>query len=191
MLSAARILKRRFSQLQIVLPLAAPHCRVEVERQISAAGMSGEVTVIPGDAYTILSRCAVALVKAGTATLETALLSIPMVAAYRLSTLSYWVALMVAHTRFIAMPNILLGQSVVPEFRQREATGERLAAAALRILEDATYAADLRVQLGRVRAILGPPGAVDRAAALVLAEASRTRPQRGIARVAAGSVAAP
>src|SRR5207247_237494 len=89
----------------------------------------------------LIAAADLALVSSGTATLECALLERPMVIVYRLGPLSYGLGrLLVRGVSWIGMPNIVAGREVVPELLQRQATGPRIAAAALPLL--AKYAFD-------------------------------------------------
>ena len=111
-----------------------------------------------------------ALCSSGTATLENALLGVPMVVIYKLSWPTYAIARALVNVKHIAMANLLAGRGVVPELIQRDASPERVAAEAARFLDDAAYAASTRDALLSVRRSLGKPGAADRAAEAVLAE---------------------
>jgi lipid-A-disaccharide synthase len=170
LLGAARLVKKRHPDLQLVIPLAAPHLRPLLDKQIDRAGMTREVTLVTDHVYTCLSRCSVALMSSGTATLEAALLGVPMVVAYRVSALTYCVGRCVVNTRFIARPNILLNDRVVPEFIQGDVTAERLAAEVLGILENRDLAMAMRNRLLTIRPLLGNEGAIDRAASAILRE---------------------
>jgi len=98
-----------------------------------------------------------ALTKAGTVTLELAVLGIPMVVAHRVHPLTHALGrLLVRGIRHIAMPNILAQKAVVPEFIQR-LQPEQLAKALVHLPETQ----ELRLD------VLGPPGAADRAATAV------------------------
>lgn len=174
LLGAARIIKNRHPNLQLIMPLAATHLRPLLDRQLARAGMTREVTVLTDHVYTCLSRCTLALMASGTATLEAALLGVPMVVAYRVSPPTYWVGRCIIRADFIARPNILLNERVVPEFLQSEVTAERLATEALDILENDERASAMRDRLRTVRTMLGNGGAIDRAAAAILQEAGVT-----------------
>ncbi len=92
------------------------------------------------------------LLASGTATLETMLLSRPMVVAYRVSNLSYWLAKKLIKIPYIALPNILAGRSLVPEYIQKAATVENLGTAVLNSLNQDNSAliaafTQIRVQL--------------------------------------------
>ena len=119
----------------------------------------------------------VALCSSGTATLENALLGVPMVVIYKLSWPTYAIARALVKVKNIAMANLLAGRTVVPELIQRDATPGRAAAEAARFLDDPARAASVRAELLAVRRSLGAPGAADRAAAAVLASlAAEGRP---------------
>jgi lipid-A-disaccharide synthase len=118
-----------------------------------------------------------AICSSGTATLENALLGVPMVVVYKLSWPTYAIARALVQVKHIAMANLLAGRGVVPELIQRDATPRRVAAEAARDLDDAAHAASVRAELLAVRRSLGAPGAADRAAAAVLAGlAAEARP---------------
>ena len=174
LLAAARTLATRDTALQFIMPLAAPHLRPALERQIDDAGLTGRVRLLSDHAYTSVSRCRLALVSSGTATLETALLGVPMVVFYRLHPVTYAVARILVTTRFIAMPNILLDDAVVPELIQGEFTASRLVAEATQILDDPERAASIRRRLAAIPALLGGGDVLDAVARTVLADAVST-----------------
>jgi lipid-A-disaccharide synthase len=108
------------------------------------------------------------LVASGTATLETAILAKPMVILYQVSSLSYWIGKALVKINWIGLVNIVAGRRVVPELLQEAAQGERIAAEALKILEDESYRQEILQGLAEVRAKLGTPGAAERVAKMAL-----------------------
>ncbi len=110
------------------------------------------------------------LTSSGTATLENALLGLPMVVVYKLSWPTYFLARALIKVKHIAMANILAERTLVPELIQHEATENSVAGAALDILGDPRRHKKLRRDLADLRDILGGPGAIDRAAKVLLAE---------------------
>jgi lipid-A-disaccharide synthase len=177
-LQAARRLEIRHPDLQFVLPLAASYLRPALEQALEAHGMRQRVKIVSEHAYACLQSSALVLLASGTATLEACLFGVPMVVGYRVTPLTYHLARRLVKVRHIAMPNILLGERIVPELLQHETTGERFAAEALAILEDPERARRIRADLARVRPLLGQDGALDRAAGLILREAGRAQAQR-------------
>ncbi|HXS99296.1 MAG TPA: lipid-A-disaccharide synthase [Elusimicrobiota bacterium] len=124
--------------------------------------------LVRDQAYARRAELDVALCSSGTATLENALLGVPMVVIYKLSWPTYAIARALISVKHIAMANLLAGRTVVPELIQRDATAERAAAEAAKFLDDHAHAARTRAELLAVRASLGSPGAADRAAAELL-----------------------
>jgi len=147
--------------VQAVIALADEALRPLVEE------LSGrKVPVVSGDTYNLVAAADLVLLSSGTATLETALLERPMVIMYRLAPITYALARLLVRVPFIGMPNLILNRRVVPELIQRQVTPARIAREARAILEDPLRAAEIRLELGRVRALLGAPGAAGRAAAI-------------------------
>jgi lipid-A-disaccharide synthase len=166
-LAAARLLQRRRPELQFALPLASETLRKEIERHVRQSGLHDVVLYHPSS-YAILSRAGVVLQCSGTATLETALLGVPSVIAYRCIPLEYFFARLIMRVRFIGMPNILLGEAVQPEFFHRNVDAEHLADEAWSLLTDRVRRERIRSQLATLPDLLGPPGALRRAAAAVV-----------------------
>jgi lipid-A-disaccharide synthase len=104
----------------------------------------------------------------GTATLEIALLTVPMVITYKLASITYWLGRWLVNTPFIGLPNIILGKGFIKELIQHEATAENLAAEIERILTDQPYADQMRVNLNHVKQQLGQGGGSRNMAELAL-----------------------
>jgi len=127
------------------------------------------VRLVREEGYDVRSTLDIALCKSGTATLENAMLGIPMVVLYRTSWPEYLAARAVARVKFIAMPNLLAGREVVTELIQHHATPQRLASEAAALLDNPQRYDTVRADLLALRDKLGGPGAADRAAAAILA----------------------
>jgi lipid-A-disaccharide synthase len=104
----------------------------------------------------------------GTATLEIALLTVPMVIAYKLSTITYWLGRWLVKIPFIGLPNIVAGKAIVKELIQHEASPENLAIEVERILLDKSYDTQMRENLSQVRQLLGQGGGSKNMAQLAL-----------------------
>lgn len=128
-LQAAALLQRRRPAAWFVVP-AVPARRAAIEAAARAAGVAN-LKIVDGQSHAALAACDLALVTSGTATLEAALFQRPMVISYRVSWLSY--ALMKPrHLQpWVGLPNILLGDFVVPELLQANAKPELLCGALL------------------------------------------------------------
>jgi lipid-A-disaccharide synthase len=131
-----------------------------------AALFGGDVKV--GGLGEALSWADIAIASTGTVTLECAWFGVPTVAIYKTSWSTYEIAKRIINVGFLAMPNILAGHMIFPEFVQHEATGENIAAAALKLLREPAERKAIKVRLRKVVSTLGRPGAARRAADAVL-----------------------
>ncbi|HEY9723208.1 MAG TPA: hypothetical protein V6D47_14455, partial [Oscillatoriaceae cyanobacterium] len=104
----------------------------------------------------------------GTATLEAAVLGVPCLAAYRVSPLTAWLARRLLRVPHVSLPNIVAERTVIPEFLQAHAAPGPLAEAVLQLLDDPRAREAQRQGLAEVRDRLGGPGAIARAAEMVL-----------------------
>ena len=137
--------------------------------------MSGvSLDILSGQSLTQLTRCSLAIVASGTATLECAMAGLPMLVIYKASWLTYWIGRMLVKLPYLSMVNVLAGEKVVPEFLQGAAEPRRLAKAALQILRNPKGAEAMAGRIREVAKKLGGPGAAARAAGEV-EEAIRIR----------------
>lgn len=129
------------------------------------------LTVVPpDDRYAALRACRMLLAASGTATLETALLGVPTLVAYRVSPFSYWLGKRLVKVRWASLPNLVLNREVFPELLQENADGAVLARHAARWLDMPHELDRVRADLADLRRRCGPPGAADTAAAIILGE---------------------
>ncbi len=122
------------------------------------------VRVVEGETYNALAAANAAIVSSGTATIETALLNVPMTVVYRVSPLTATLAKPLVRTPYFAMVNLIAERRVVPELVQGDFTPERVATETLQLLQEPNAREAQRRGLEEVRGRLGPLGAVDRAA---------------------------
>lgn len=111
-----------------------------------------------------LTTAALALACTGTVTLECAWHRVPTLAYYKTSWLTYEVGRRLVRVPFLAMPNLLAGRDIIPEFIQHAAHPENLSRTALEWLGNPTRLNVARDDLAEVATRLGPPGAAARAA---------------------------
>ena len=129
----------------------------------------GAIRIHMGDPLSVFAAADAGLCKSGTTTLEAALVDLPMVIAYRLNPVSFAIAIRLLRVPHVGLVNLIAGRQVAPEFLQRAATPQALAAAVLPLLDRESGAARRqREGLALVRERLGPPGAADRVAALAV-----------------------
>jgi lipid-A-disaccharide synthase len=166
MLGAARIIARELPPVQFVLPLADSLDPEVVEGIVRRQDIA--VRIVRNRIYDVLTAADVALVASGTATLETALMNLPMVVVYKVSPLSYWAGRAFIHVDHISLVNIIAGKTVVPELIQGEAHANRMAVEVIDILSRKSRKLRMHEELSQIRARLGEPGAAAKTAALAM-----------------------
>ena len=104
----------------------------------------------------------------GTATLENALLGVPMVVAYKLFWPTYEIAKRVIKVPYISLVNLLARRALVKELIQQDANAKALAAETMAMFQNPAKLTAMREDLLKLRASLGEPGVAKRAAAEIL-----------------------
>jgi lipid-A-disaccharide synthase len=152
-------------QTQFVIAAAA---HSEVEELQAGWHDAGRVTVVEGQTYNALAAANAAIVSSGTATIEAALLDVPMVVVYRVTPLTAMLAKPLVRTKHFSMVNLIAERRVVPELIQKDFRPHRVAQEVLNLLCNPAASEELRDGLTEVRKRLGPPGAVERAAEAII-----------------------
>ena len=132
---AARHIQRGYPAIKFIVP-ALPALKALIEQAAARAGMQDAVQIVDGQSHTVLAACDVTLIASGTATLEAALFKRPMVIAYNMHWLSWYIMRRKKLQPWVGLPNILCRDFVVPELLQDAATPEALAQAVLQWLDD-------------------------------------------------------
>lgn len=156
MLKAAEKIQADKPEARFLLPQADSISDALLEAYLRQSSVN--IMTVKNQPYDVIQCCDAVMTTSGTATLEIALLTVPMVITYKLSPLTYVLGRWLVNTPFIGLPNIIAGKRIVKELIQYEATSENLAAEVNRILTDKAYADTMRGNLAQVKALLGMGG---------------------------------
>lgn len=122
-LAAAMLSLRDYPQLKFLIPYSS----AEAKSRISA--LLKENNIFPGEQFQLVddSHCAISaadlvVLASGTATLEALLLRRPMIVGYKLASITYTIASRLVKIPFVALPNLLAGRQLVPEYIQHNLT---------------------------------------------------------------------
>jgi len=163
MLESAKLILNTFNQkIRFVLPMAATVSKQYVKQRIEDSGV--DVITVENDTYNAVSVCNCAMVASGTATLETALLNVPMAIIYKANFLNYILTKHLIKLPYIGLVNVISGKHVVKEFLQYEATSEKIADYMKRLITDEKLIDKMKQEFLAIRLSLERPGAVTRAA---------------------------
>ena len=159
MVGAVKILREQVPGLRFFLALASG---LEPPR-LDPVG----IEVLQGEALKVMAASDLLLAASGTVTLQGALMGIPMVVIYRVNPLSYWLGKRIVRVSFISLPNLLLGEGLLPELIQQDVSPWRIATEAKGLLLDRERRERIREGFRRIRELL-PEGAPDRVADMAI-----------------------
>lgn len=143
---------------------------LEILKKLPPAHFDFESNI--GYAISHLSRCSLALVASGTASLECALVGIPQVVVYRVNPITYAVGRRLVKVKHLSMVNVLANEEVVPELLQEKFQPEAVAGEAFSLLGNTERREAMKSRVAQIVATLGGPGASERAAEAILLEAA-------------------
>ncbi|MCZ8101400.1 MAG: lipid-A-disaccharide synthase [Burkholderiales bacterium] len=172
---ALALLQARNIAFEAVLP-AVPHLLETIRAE--TAGWAVRPRIVEGTEakYAAFRQATAALAASGTVTLELALAGVPMVVAYRVSKLEEQLKHII-RVPSIVLPNLILGENVIPELIQEAANPAALADALVPLLS-ATPARSLQeIALTRLDGLMILPGGDTpsaRAARIVVEAATRS-----------------
>lgn len=134
-----------------------------------------------------VKACDLVVLASGTATLETALIGVPMIIVYVMNPLTYLIARLLIRVPFIGMVNLLAGRKIMPELVQGAATPSAIAGLVAEILDSPGMRERMKEDLAKVRAAMGDPGTSELLARKLLSlldaeEPGQTLPLSGSAR---------
>ena len=134
-LKAAQLLRDKFPDLHIVVPLANEKRRQEFERIKAEIAPQLNVQLLDGHAREAMIASNAAILASGTVALECMLAKCPMVVGYKMKAFTFWLAKKLIKTPYVSLPNILAGKEIVPELLQHDCTPENIANHVLPFLE--------------------------------------------------------
>lgn len=167
-LEAARWIQGKRPDLQLVIPCVNRERERQVRALVEALDVKLAVTIVRGRSREVMASSDVVLLASGTATLEAMLLKKPMVVGYRLSRVSYALVSRLVKVPFVALPNLLAKEQLVPELLQDNASPESLGEAVLERLENESERARLTAAFSRLHEQLRQ-GADEQSAAAISA----------------------
>ncbi|MGH8643730.1 MAG: lipid-A-disaccharide synthase [Gammaproteobacteria bacterium] len=162
---------RREPRLRFLVPSVSAAERDSVERLRDRLAPDLPLAVFDGRSQTVIAASDVVLTVSGTATLETMLLGKPMVVAYRMGRVSYFMARLLVKAPFIALPNLLAERCLVPELIQDDVRAEKLGQEILSWLNNRDRTAALQSEFSRLHTLLRH--SADRQAAQAIANMIR------------------
>lgn len=152
MLAAAKILIEHNPDIQFILPQASSISTEYLNQFLQFSPVP--VKVISGQNIDVMQVCDAIIAASGTATLEIAIMGIPLVIIYKTSWLEYLIAKMVIKLPYIGLCNILMQKKIVQELLQNDATAPKIAYEINKILNNADYRQEMLDNLHEIKKVL-------------------------------------
>ncbi len=169
MFEAAKVIQAKLPQVHFWIPLSLEIYREPIEKAIARYGL--RATVLFDQTQEAIAAADLAITKSGTVNLEIALLNVPQVVIYRVSSITAWIArkLLKFSIPFMSPPNLVDMKPIVPELLQEQATPENIVQNALELLLNPSRKEQTLADYQQMRTCLGEVGVCDRAAVEILA----------------------
>ncbi|WP_294893224.1 lipid-A-disaccharide synthase [uncultured Gilliamella sp.] len=126
-LKAAQLLRDKFPDLHIVVPLVNGKRRAEFEQIKAEIAPKLNLQLLDAHAREAMIASNAAILASGTVALECMLAKCPMVVGYKMKAFTFWLAKKLIKTPYVSLPNILAGKEIVPELLQHDCTPENIA----------------------------------------------------------------
>lgn len=152
---------------KFIVACANAQRRAQLEQQLAHFDMRLPIQIVEGHAREVMAGSDIVLATSGTVTLEAMLLKRPMVVAFRWGAITHAIISRLVKTRFIALPNLLAGKALVPEFLQDEAQPEKLAKALFDLLRNPDNRERLQREFAELHTILNRNASEEAAKAIL------------------------
>jgi lipid-A-disaccharide synthase len=155
------LVAREFPTARFLVPLVDRKTRAIFEAALWKEGrtVGSRVDILFGHADFALRAADIGLIASGTASLEAAIHGCPHVVTYRISAMTYAIVKRKLTLPYVSLPNILEKEKFVPEFLQKDATPQKLAAALIDLLRDSARREAMTARFNGIRDSLRAPTA--------------------------------
>ena len=162
-LDTVKKIKLDLPQIQIIVGKA---------KGVTITNIPNDFRIEPDSNKAILIGTA-AIVASGTATLECAISSLPMVVCYKFSLLSWWIVKLLVRIKYSSMVNLIGGKRIVPELLQSDMASENIVQKLIPLLDhNSNQRRTMIKELEKIKTKLGQPGVYQRAASDIIKKTS-------------------
>ncbi|MCX7876613.1 MAG: lipid-A-disaccharide synthase, partial [Melioribacteraceae bacterium] len=161
-IQAAELISQKF-KLQIVVA-----CSENLDQNIfTKFENTAKYKFIKGHTYDLLKYSKFGIIKSGTSTLEAGYFQLPFIVIYVTNFITYFIGKFLAKIKNIAMANILLEETVIPELIQKEVTVKNIYNTVESFLNDNHKYILTKEKLNKIKERLGNQKASENAARII------------------------
>lgn len=124
--------------------------------------------IVSSNSTYYMQSCDLLLAASGTVTLEAVILKLPIIACYKLTKVSYFLAKALIKLDYFTLPNIIANQKVIGEFIQDEVNPEKLTSEILPLLTQQEVRAEMLEKFDLIEKELEPRGSIKKLASLIV-----------------------
>lgn len=159
--------RKEYGEYQFCMPLA-PNTDMEKYSSVLQILRNEGVIVNKGESLKTLAASDAAVIASGTATLQAALIGVPLVVVYKVFPLTYLLGRMIVKVKLFSLVNILSGREVVRELLQSEANTQNIVHELGKIISGGSHKKNIMDAYKRIRDIYSSKNASERVADIVM-----------------------
>jgi lipid-A-disaccharide synthase len=130
--AALPLIQGEIGPFESIIP-AVPHLEGEIRARVAGWPVKPRIVTTEAEKYAAFRGARAALAASGTVTLELALAGVPLCVAYKVFWLESFLKYLI-NVHSIVLPNLILGENVVPEHLQQACTPQNLADSVIKLL---------------------------------------------------------
>lgn len=127
----------------------------------------GSFKIIKSFTYDLFKYSFFGIIKSGTSTLEAGYFQLPFVVVYKTNFITYFIGKFLAKIKNIAMANILLNETVVPELIQNRAEADNIFSEVEKLISNKSLLTEIKNKLKQIKERLGNSKASENAARII------------------------
>lgn len=148
LLETAEELNKTQPDVQFILSRASSLSEEDLAPYLT--GNTLNIKLVADRPYDVMRACDAIVTASGTATLEIAIMGVPLVVIYKVSPLTYRIMQRLIKIKDIALCNIVAGERIAPELIQDDATPEKITEEIRRFLDDQAALIEIRDKLAAI-----------------------------------------
>lgn len=166
-LDVMHLIQQQRPQVLFILPFANRELRGLFEKQMQRKDYHLNIRLVDNHSREAMGAANCVITKAGTSTLEAALLKKPMVVAFKMNQLTYKLVSRRVQVQYCALPNLLLDQPLVPELVQKNAQASQIAELVFDLLDDRVKQECMKTEFTKLHQVLSCQASSGAASALL------------------------